>query len=521
MSRRLWLMFVLLAFLGVQAVCAAPAPPQEADRARLKAELEKLYAQSQPFQDLFHKAIEYVLPSVVSISTTRTIRAPTIEIPFDIPEEIFPFRYRRGMPPREREFKTSGLGSGFIIDAANGYIVTNYHVVEDTKDEDIKVQLYDGREFTAKKVMRDINTEVAVIQIEAKNLAALEWGKSEDLRVGEWVIAVGAPLGFGNTATTGIVSATSTRERYIAAGRRFDFTPIRERSPYAIEDYIQTDAAINPGNSGGPLVTLRGQVVGINTLIVSPTRTSAGLGFAVPQKIAQPVVEQLIATGKVVRGHLGVQIIDPANLTDESAQEMFNAKSADEVFDTYKIKKEDEGTIVAALLPGGPAEKAGVQVGDLIRAVDKTPTPNADALREVIAATRPGTEVTLKVRRKGRDQEIKVTLGEQPTGAVAMGAGETTEVSELGMEVQTLTPDVAEALGYPAGLKGVVVTELADDGPAAKAGIEVRDIVMGVNNQSVGSASEFEQAVRSARGKRIVLLVRRGDVTRLVPVEPR
>jgi len=297
MKRRIGQLLVLVAFVTAQAAWVGTASAQDGNRAKLKRELEVLYEKSQDFQELYHKAIEYVLPSVVSISTTRTVRAPRIEIPFDLPDEMFPFRFKRRFSPGPREFKTTGLGSGFVIDAAKGYIVTNYHVVEDTKDEDIKVQLYDGREFTAKKVMRDLNTEVAVIQIEADNLVALEWGDSQKLKVGEWVIAVGAPLGFGNTATTGIVSATSTRQRYIAAGKRFDFTPIRERSPYAIEDYIQTDAAINPGNSGGPLVTLRGKVVGVNTLIVSPTRSSAGLGFAVPQKIAQPVVQQLIARG--------------------------------------------------------------------------------------------------------------------------------------------------------------------------------------------------------------------------------
>ena len=520
---KLWIatVFLLLASVAGTALRDASA----GDRAQLKREVQRLHRETQGFQDLFRKSIELVMPSVVSISTTRTVRAPALggrgfEMPMPTPNPFSPFERRRPSPPSTREYKTPGLGSGFVI-RADGYIVTNYHVVEDTKAEDIKVIFNDGREFTAENVTRDANTEVAVIKIAAKGLLPLDWGDSRKLRAGDWVIAIGSPLGFGSTATTGIVSATSTKDRVIAAGERHDLAVIRRRTGYAIEDYVQTDAAINPGNSGGPLVTLTGEVVGINTLIVSSTRTSAGLGFAVPQKIAQKVVNELISRGRVVRGHLGVSIIAPADINDKAAWELFQMRNADEVLNTYRIRKDDKGTLVASLLSAAPAEKAGIEVGDLITAVGNTPVPDTDTLRQIIAARQPGTKLTITVMRKGREKKISVLLGEQPAASVAeAAAGNTFNQADLGATVQTLTPDVAAALGYERALPGVVVTDVDPNSAAARAGLQVNDVIQNVNRTPVRNVKEFEAAMRALDKKGAALRVKRGDTTQYLSVSP-
>ena len=495
------------------------------DRAQLKKDVERLYKQTRGFQELFQKSIELIMPSVVSISTTRIVKQPQFDFRRDFgPDQFFPFPTPRGRTPGRRKRKTTGLGSGFVI-AADGYIVTNHHVVADVKAEDIKVIFNDGKTYTAEKVMRDPNTEVAVVKIDAKGLLPLEWGDSKGLKAGAWVIAVGSPLGLGNTATTGIVSATSTKNRVVAEGERHDLTIIRgkdgKRSGYAIEDYIQTDAAINLGNSGGPLVTLTGKVVGLNTLIVSPTRASAGLGFAVPEKIARSVVEQLIKRGRVIRGHLGVRIISASDLNDEAAWQAFEMHNADEVRNAYRIRKNEEGVLVAEVLPGAPAEKAGIQVGDLIKAVGDTPTRDSDMLRGLIAALPPGKKVTVTLQRKGRKKTIKVSLGEQPaTVTAATEVGEAHSLAKLGLTVQTLTAGVAEGLGYPASLKGVVVTEVTPGSPAERAGLQANDVILAVGRKSVTNVKEFQEAIGSIGRKGVALRVRRGDTTKFKSLIP-
>ncbi|MFH1604892.1 MAG: PDZ domain-containing protein, partial [Pseudomonadota bacterium] len=373
-----------------------------------------------------------------------------------------------------------------------------------------------GKEYPATDVWRDENTEVAVIKIDAQNLPALEWGDSKSLKVGEWALAIGSPMEFGNTVTSGIVSATSTKDRWFAGGKAHDFGMIRQKTGYAIEDYIQTEAAINPGNSGGPLVTLTGKVVGINTLIVSSSRTSAGLGFAVPEKIAQSVVTQLIRNGKVVRGHLGVMIISAEELNDEVAMRLFRRRNADDLREEYHILKDDKGVLVAELVPDGPAEKAGFKVGDMILRIDDTDTGDPDVLKKIISAKRPDAKVTVTLRRKGREQKIEVVLGEQPVTAVAAAAMQ----GEAGLTVETLTPDVAEFLGYDKDLKGVVVTGITRGSPADQAELQLRDVIEQVNNRAVADADAFSRAMREARGKRVALQVKRGKRDMLIFLKP-
>ena len=305
------------------------------------------------------------------------------------------------------------------MDAVKGFVVTNAHVVRDVKPENIKLTFQDGHEVTAQKVLVDSRTDVAVIQIPPDHLVALQWAAPEEVKRGQWVIAAGSPMGFGGSVTAGIISAPSTRNRFFGNGQPGAFTA-NPGDPYAVEDYIQTDAAINPGNSGGPLLSLDGKVIGINTLIVSSTFSSAGLGFAVPQRLAQPVVETLINNGRVVRGHLGIAIIEPSKIDDDAAWDHFRMRNADEVFNKFHLSKDDKGCVIEQVMPGGPADKAGLEEGDLIRAIGGTQTPNVDKLREVVAATAPGTQVEVSIVRAGREQKIKVTVGEQPSGEKSM-----------------------------------------------------------------------------------------------------
>ena len=503
----------------------AASAPSEKERQALAKEVEQLCEQARPFTDLFVKTIELSLPSVVSITTTRTIRVETPPPEWPMP---FPFDNpggpNRSPRPRQRERgeEVTGLGSGFVVDAVNGFVVTNAHVVRDVKTEHIKLTFQDGREVMAEKVLVDPRTDVAVIKIPADHLVALQWAGPEEIRRGQWVIAVGSPMGFGGSATAGIISAPSTRHRFFGSGQPGEFSA-NTGDPYAVEDYIQTDAAINPGNSGGPLLSLDGKVIGINTLIVSSTFSSAGLGFAVPQRLARPVVEALIKNGRVVRGHLGVAIIEPPKIDDRAAWDLFKMRNADEVFNKYHLRKDDRGCVVAQVMPDGPADKAGIEEGDLIRAVGGTQTPDVDKLREVVAATRPGAEVEISLVRAGRERQIKVVIGEQPAGdrVSAETEVESSTSEDLGLSIQELTPELADALGYAEDLKGLIVTDVAADGPAAKAKppVQRNDVILEINGASVKSVENFDAAIRKARTDKkdnIALSVQRGEKKQLM-----
>lgn len=511
--------------LGLPATYAAAQ-----DNGVTQKEIQKLYDETRAFRELFVAAAEYVTPGVVSITTTRkvTVRSmpemPDWPFPWGSPFEGIPEqRQRRPNQPRQREIPQYGLGSGFVIDAKNGWIITNAHVVQEVEAEDVHVVFSDGREAKAKAVYFDTRTDIAVLQVEMDNLIALEWGNDEAIRPGEWVMAIGSPMGFGNSITSGIVSAPSTKSRYFAGGRR---NSLRANiDPFAIEDYIQTDAAINPGNSGGPLVTMDGRVIGINTLIVSSSMSSAGLGFAVPVRIARPVVQQLIETGKVVRGYLGVSIINPADLTDEAMAAMeaqgdidFEEDSADEFLKKYKVSPDDQGALILSVPSGTPAAKAGIRVGDLLTGVAGRQTPDVDMLRAEIASIRPGTQVDITLRRKGDEKRVEVVVAEQPQSLAAAEAGITSE--SLGMVVQTLTPELAEALGYDPELKGVIITDVRRGSPAEAAGLRSNDIILQVGQTEVTTIDEFQAAASKIPARGVAFLVRRGDQQRFVTVKP-
>ncbi len=410
-----------------------------------------------------------VRPAVVSIYTTRTVRVrempPFPELPpmFD---EMFP---RRGMP-EERRFRSQGLGSGFVIDAAKGYILTNNHVIEGA--EDIKVLLGSGAEYDGKVVGGDKQTDIAVVQIKASALTALKVGDSDKLKVGEFVMAIGSPFGLRETVSTGVVSALGRTGLGIEA----------------YEDFIQTDAAVNMGNSGGPLLNTRGEAVGVNTAIVSRTGGSVGVGFAIPINMAKDVARQLIETGKVTRGWLGVQIQD---VTPEMA-ERFGLKAA-------------EGALVSQVFEGTPAAEAGVKPGDVIVEYNGQKVENPSKLRSMVALTAPGTKTELVVVRDGKRNPIPVKISPLTDSAVAAAKGESI-IKNLGLTVQTLTPELAGKLGMNVK-SGVVVTAVEEPSAAAGAHIAEGDVIIEINRSPVRNVEDFDAAVRKAGTKKAILLL--------------
>jgi len=437
----------------------------------------------------FASLAERLSRSVVNISTTSEREAPSFgsgRTPFG-PEDPFhefwePFERFFGPFPRRR-FKERSLGSGFIINR-EGYILTNNHVIENAQE--ISVRLEDEKEYRAKVVGRDPKTDVAVIKIDSiEGVEPMVLGDSDKLRVGDWVIAIGNPFGLDHTVTAGIVSA---KGRFIGQG--------------SYDNFIQTDAAINPGNSGGPLINLRGEVVGINTAIFSRTGGNIGIGFAIPINLVKDLLPELLEKGKVTRGWLGVLI---QKVTPDIAESMG--------------LKEPNGALVADVAKGGPAEEAGIKVGDVIVEFDGHPIKESNELPWLVARTPVGKLAKVKVIRNKKTETITVKIGELKEGEVAVGpeGGE----EDLGLTVQTLTPDVAESLGIGEDVKGVVVTNVEPSSPADEAGLRRGDVILEVNRTPVPDLSSYRRALReSPKGKSILLWVRRGENTIFVAVKP-
>jgi len=370
------------------------------------------------------------------------------------------------------------LGSGFLI-SEDGYIITNNHVVGETGAK-VTVRLSDKEEYEAKVIGTDEKTDLALIKINVKhNLPMVPLGKSADLLVGDWVIAIGNPFGLEQTVTAGIVSA---KGRTINAG------------PY--DDFIQTDASINPGNSGGPLINLKGEVIGINTAIFSQGGGNIGIGFAIPIDQAKSVVEQLKDKGKVTRGWLGVAI---QSVTPELAK-------------SFGLK-EPIGALVAEVTPGGPAEKAGLQRGDVITTFNGTTVKDSHELPSLVARSPVGDKAEVVVLRNGKEQNYTIKLGEL-TDQQAKAEHDTESNDSWGMSVASLSSEAAHRLQLERGQKGVVVTEVDPDSPAAASNIQPGDIIEEVNRQPVNSVEEFQKAVTAAKEKEtLLLLVRRGNAS--------
>ncbi len=417
--------------------------------------------------------VKEVSPAVVNISTTQVVKfnRPRMRSPFgrQDPFEEFFNNFFGNMP---REQKRRSLGSGFIV-SDDGYIITNSHVVE--KADEVTVTLLDKDEFKAKIVGTDPKTDIALIKIEAKRkLPHVDLGNSEKVEVGEWVVAIGNPFGLGHTVTAGIVSA---KGRIIGSG------------PY--DDFIQTDASINPGNSGGPLFNLRGEVVGINTAIV---QGGQGIGFATPIQLAKSILSQLKEKGKVTRGQLGV-FIQP--LTPDLAENLG--------------VRGKQGALVADVTKDGPAEKAGIRSGDLITSYDGREVREEHELPAMVAATKPGTKVTVKVFREGKELSFPVTIAEMEGEAAARGS-ESEATKGVGLTVQDITPDIARRFDI-GNLKGVLVSAVEDNSPAENAGFRQGDIIRQINGKPVPNVEEFAKLMKKHKGdKTIRFLVERGEI---------
>ncbi|HVN96929.1 MAG TPA: DegQ family serine endoprotease [Syntrophorhabdaceae bacterium] len=424
----------------------------------------------------FSQLVKQVKPTIVHIATTTVTQGPDLQTgpvnPFrdffgdDFMDKFF------GNSPR-REFKQRGLGSGFVIDS-QGYILTNNHVIE--KASSIKVKLSDEREYDAKVIGKDPKTDIALIKIDAKqNLPTAIFGDSDALEVGDWVLAIGSPFGLDQTVTAGIVSA---KGRFIGAG------------PY--DDFIQTDASINPGNSGGPLINLRGEVVGINTIIISGGQ---GIGFAIPINVAKELLPQLKSKGKVARGWLGVVI---QKVTPEIAKN-FNLK-------------ESEGALVSDVMEKSPAEVAGIKRGDVIISFNGKRVKDSEMLPRLVGATEIGKKSTVGIIRDGKQMEIAIIVGELPEEELKASRKPEVE-KDFGLIVQDITPDIAKHLNLK-DRKGVIVTDVTPGSPAADADIRSGDIIKEIARKPIRSIADFREILRSANIKEgLVMLIQRENST--------
>ncbi len=447
--------------------------------------------------EAFAEIVKKVSPAVVFVKVEKTVEMRMSPQPFFEPGDPFSddfferfFRRRpgpewRNTPPRR--FFQEGQGSGFII-TPDGYVLTNNHVVGDA--DKIQVKLADGREFAAKRIGTDPQSDVAVIKIDATNLPTMALGDSDRLNVGEWVLAIGNPFGLSHTVTAGIISAKGRNRVGLA-----DY-----------EDFLQTDAAINPGNSGGPLINLDGEAVGINTAIFSRTGGSMGIGFAIPINMAKAIYEQIVKNGSVIRGYLGIFIQD---LTQELA----------ESFGVRDLK----GILVSETIKDSPAEKAGIKRGDVIVELDGKPVEDSGQFRNRIALTAPGTTVRLGIMRKRERINMEVTIGKLDSKAQAEAGMPSKTVPEiqkkLGIEIGEITPEIAQNLNLK-DQKGVVVTAVENASPAERAGITPGAVILEVNQKEVKNIAEFQQTMTEA-GKEgsVLLLVRERGGTRFVAIK--
>jgi Do/DeqQ family serine protease len=450
-----------VAALAALLALAAAAPLN----AQLPAEVE-----GAPLPSLA-PVVKRTSPAVVNIAVRGSVEVqlsnPFLDDPFfrrffDVPEG-----------PRQRR-QTQSAGSGVIVDAAEGLLLTNAHVVQGA--EEIRVTLQDDRSFTAEVVGTDPASDIALLRIPAEELTELKMADSSQVEVGDFVVAIGNPFGLGHTVTSGIVSAL---------GRQ-------GINPDGYEDFIQTDASINPGNSGGALVNLRGELVGVNSAILSRSGGNIGIGFAIPSNMARSVMEQLLEFGEVRRGLLGVTIL---SITPDIAE-------------AYGVEA-TQGALVSQVMADSAAEKAGIKTGDIIRKVDGKNVNSANELRNTIGLKRSGETVELEILRDGKTRRIKAQLGEQ--AAAAQVAAEDIHPGLQGAELETLGP------GSPRyeGEAGVLVANVVPGSPAAQRGLRPGDVIIGVNRRKVANLQELQQA---AQGQSLLLNIRRGNANLLLPI---
>ncbi|HUJ11754.1 MAG TPA: DegQ family serine endoprotease [Verrucomicrobiae bacterium] len=482
---------------GLMIFTGADRPPASREKTRAPI-ADGNTAALRALGESFGEIADRVGPSVVTVYSEKVIKfhQPDFSFPFG---DQFPFHWFFGdqdsphprFQPRQREYKfsQSGLGSGIIVDK-EGHILTNNHVVNDVNE--IKVILADKREFPAEIVGTDPKTDLAVIKIKGeapRDLPTAVLGDSDAVHVGDWVLAIGAPFGYAQTVTHGIISAK---------GR----TDVDEDSN-DYEDFLQTDAPINPGNSGGPLVNLNGEVIGINTAIATSVGQFAGVGFAIPINMARDVMNELIQTGKVRRGFLGIGI---QNIDEDLAHK----------FDL----PDTNGALVSQVNKDSPAERAGIKVGDVIVRYNGKKIEDTQRLRNLVAATAPDHKADVTVFRNGQERTLVVTVGELAS-AKGEGGEETEEAnsaaSDLGLTVAPLTTANAKQYNLDANDKGVVVTDVEDDSPAADGDLRTGDLITEVNRQPVANPDEFQDALARAKAKdSVLILAKRDGVSRFV-----
>ncbi len=466
----------LTLILGLLFAAGAFTSPAHASEDQAIEQLRNL-------NEAFTSIASRITPTVVTISTRETVS--------DVWTRGVPENYRRyfWMPRREQpqeRRERPGLGSGIIM-TADGYILTNHHVAGSA--DEITVILNNNEEFEARLVGTDSLTDVAVIKIDTKGLPAAPVGNSDDIRIGEWVMAVGAPLSLRSTVTSGIVSAL---------GRNLDI--IADRSGFAIEDFIQTDAAINPGNSGGALINLDGEVIGVNTAIASSTGQFVGYGFAIPINLARKVMDDIVAHGRVRRGFLGI-----------------NLKSVDAALaDAFGMDR-PRGVLIADVFPDTPADAAGLKTEDIILSIDGKAVNRPNHVQSLIARKHPDDNVTLEVRRKNRTIDVQVKLGEKPSqvGEIASARPASGQAELHGLRVSDVTQEVAERWGLEGETDGILVTEVAPRSRAARARFERGDIIFKIRQgnfeREVRSVAEFKTSLaKLEKGRNAAFYVRRG-----------
>ncbi|MEO7271873.1 MAG: DegQ family serine endoprotease [Vicinamibacterales bacterium] len=437
--------------------------------------------------DSYAPLVEQIAPAVVTVTSERRVRTTSSQMPDDpLLRQFFgdQFRGRRTQPQERRE---GGLGSGVIV-RPDGYILTNNHVVEGA--DQVKVEMTDGRTFTAKVVGTDAPSDLAVLKIDGTNLHTVQLADSDKVRVGDVALAVGNPLGIGQTVTMGIVSAKGRATG--ASGGDGSY-----------QDFIQTDAPINQGNSGGALVNTQGELIGINSQILSPSGGNIGIGFAIPANMAKNVMSQLIDHGNVRRGLLGVTI---QPVTSDIAR---------------SLNVEARGALVNNLTAGGAAEQAGLRRGDIITAINGAAVRDTNSLRNEVGQMLPGSEVKVSILRDAKEQTVSVRLGEKPADTAeaedGRGAGAASG-SGFGLSVEPLTREIAQQLGVPMGT-GLVITQVAPSSRAADAGLRQGDVIEEVDGVKVTTGEALRSALTKTSKNPALLLVHRGEATVYVPLD--
>jgi serine protease Do len=472
---------ILGVFLGAAGLGIAHTTQKtiaEKSAANPPATLKMSDSNEGPAKNSYAPILKSVLPSVVNISSSKVVKAKD-----QMPEgmEMDPF-FRQFFGQGEGRFnvpkdrREKALGSGVVV-SPEGYILTNNHVVDGATD--VRVTLGDKRELEAKVIGTDPKTDIAVLKIDASNLKPITIGDSSKVEVGDTALAIGDPFGVGQTVTKGIISATGRGNLGIEA----------------YEDFLQTDAPINPGNSGGALINDRGELVGINTAIISHgSGGSQGIGFAVPVNLAHQVMDQILKNGKVVRAYMGIL---PQDMTADMAKAFG--------------QKEARGVVVGDVSASSPAQEGGVQRGDIILEVNGKPVETSNQLRNSISMMPPGTTVNLKLLRYGNEKTLSFKLREMPTETAKLESdGEGSTKALEGVEVTNLTPEAAQELGLPASAKGVVVAGIDPASKIAESGLQKGDLIQEVNHQPVKNVSEFQSAVKKGGSDPLLLVNRQG-----------